>query len=605
MKIPQILKIIINKVGRIVYWSPSVEKRMNFTHKELSGKRITNFISKKEFKKIQESIRSGKEKTNGILPVEIKINDNSGNVHYLEGLMNDLTEDKTIHGIILNLRDITEKKIAENVIRESEERFRQLAENINDVFFIISPDFKVLYYISPRLKDLWGINPEEVYKNPERLIQSYYPEDKESASNAISQLNISGTYDFEHRILKADGSIRWIRSRAFPVKDEKGRIYKIAGVYEDITDRKYWEDQVSKLSKAVQQSPVIIMITNTTGIVEYINPKFTQVTGYKYDEVIGTNQNFRNSAFMDKEQFSELQNTIASGKDWQGEFRYRRKHGDLFWVSASVSPIIDDHGKITHYLLIQEDITQRKIYEKQLIAAKETAEKSDRLKSEFLAQMSHEIRTPLNNILTYTSLLEEEIEGDLPKGLERTFYVISSSAQRLIRTIDLILNLAKIQTGNFEYESERIDLDDDVLFDIILEFNNRAKDKNIELVYECKAENKFITGDPNTVGQIFVNLIDNAIKYSKDGEVRVTLHNTDGKVCVDVKDTGIGISKTFLPKLFEPFTQEDSSSTRIYEGTGLGLTLVKNYVEINKAEIEVESKKGKGTTFTVKFNKTD
>ena len=237
-----------------------------------------------------------------------------------------------------------------------------------------------------------------------------------------------------------------------------------------------------------------------------------------------------------------------------------------------------------------------------MIIAKEEAEKSDRLKSEFLAQMSHEIRTPLNNILTYASLLKEELETKLPPELEPSFRVINSSALRLLRTIDLILNLSKIQTGNFDTYFEIIDLDRDILYEIILEFYTRANEKNIKLNYEVITDYKKIFGDNYSIGQIFVNLIDNAIKYTNKGEIKIVLYNNnENEVCIDVMDSGMGISEEFLPVLFDPFTQEDNSDRRNYEGTGLGLALVKKYVEINNAKIEVKSRKDKGTTFTIIF----
>ena len=264
---------------------------------------------------------------------------------------------------------------------------------------------------------------------------------------------------------------------------------------------------------------------------------------------------------------------------------------------------MSDNREIAHFLFVQMDITERKLQEEQIIIAKETAEKSDRLKTEFLAQMSHEIRTPLNNILTYTSVLKEEFEEKLPEGLESAFKVIDTSAQRLIRTIELILSLSRIQTGNFETTFEHLDLDSDIIEDISLEFYSRAKEKNISLVYENRAEYSQIVCDKYSTGQIFVNLIDNAIKYSKKGEIKISMYNKENnKLCVEVKDSGIGISEKYLPDLFNPFSQEDMGITRHFEGTGLGLALVKKYVELNGADIEVTSKKGEGTKFTVTFN---
>ena len=596
------LKIIIDKNGRITYWSPSVENILGYGRSELYGKTISRYISKKEYQSILNFIGMKKNQPGVAYPFEINLKDKNGILHDMEGLANNLINDRIIQGIIINLRDVTEKRMVEKEIRESEEKFRQLAENINDVFYIVSPDFNTLYYASPLIRSIWGLEPEELYTSPWRMIEAIHSDDRTNVIKLFNQLPLDGKFDHEHRIIHKDGSVRWIRTRAFPIKNAGGEVNKVAAVSEDISDKKYWEEQVLKLSKAVEHSPVIIMVTNVDGLLEYVNPKFTEVTGYGSAEVLGKKPGIVSSKKKNKKEYEAIWNTILSGREWQGEFENIKKNGEHYWVSASISPIIDDNGKLSNFVAIEEDITNRKHYEKEIIKAKEIAEKSDRLKSEFLAQMSHEIRTPLNNILTYTSLLEEELEEKLPAGLESTFHIIGSSAGRLMRTIDLILNLSRIQTGNFEFEYEKLDLDNDILFDIILEFSLRAREKNLTLHYECTADKKVIIGDAYTLGQIFVNLLDNSIKYSHKGEIKAKLYNDNNKVCVDICDSGIGISDEFLPKLFDPFTQEDSSSTRNYEGTGLGLTLVKNYAEINKARLSVKSLKGKGTTFTVKFD---
>jgi hypothetical protein len=499
-------------------------------------------------------------------------------------------------------RNITERKNSEKALRESEERFRQLAENVRDIFIVTDLDNTKVFYVSPVIEEVTGFKAGAFYENPLKCFDIIHPDDKQPAVYFAEQITKTGLYDYEHRIIKKDGKISWIRFRAFPIKDKDNNIYRVASIIEDITDRKYWEEQILKLSKAVKQSPAIILITDTKSIIEYVNPKFTHVTGYKPEEVLGKKPNILKGRNTSEEEYNKLWDTLFSGKEWQGEFLNRKKNGEPYWVSASISPIIDDQGKITHFIAIQEDITERKRNEELLIIAKEDAEKSDKLKSEFLAQMSHEIRTPLNNILTYTSLLQEELEGKLPEDLESVFPVIGSSAQRLIRTIDLILNLAKIQTGNYETNFEKIDLDKDILYDIVLEFYSRAKLKGLEIIYENSNLTKTIFGDRYAIGQIFVNLIDNAVKYTNSGKINVRLYgNGNNHIKVDVADTGIGISNNFLPSIFEPFTQEDYSTTRNYEGTGLGLAIVKKYVEINNAGIDIKSIKGKGTTFTVTF----
>jgi signal transduction histidine kinase len=233
--------------------------------------------------------------------------------------------------------------------------------------------------------------------------------------------------------------------------------------------------------------------------------------------------------------------------------------------------------------------------------AKDKAERSDRLKSEFLAQMSHEIRTPVNTILNYISLVKEELQSNISEDLKVSFKAIDNGSRRLIKTIDSLINMSQIQTGNYEYNPARINLEKDIIENVILDYLYLVKGKNIDLKFINKAESPVISGDIYSITQIFVNLIDNAVKYTNEGKIDVVLYNCEDSLCIDVSDTGIGISDEYMGRLFQPFSQEDTGYKRRFDGNGLGLALVLKYAELNNAEIKVKSEKGKGSTFTVKF----
>lgn len=251
---------------------------------------------------------------------------------------------------------------------------------------------------------------------------------------------------------------------------------------------------------------------------------------------------------------------------------------------------------------LQEDIQKRKQTEEELKIAKLKAEKSDKLKSEFLAQMSHEIRTPVSSLLSFSSLIKEETRDNIDPTLAESFDVIDNAGRRIIRTIDLILNMSQIQTGSYEAKFQKFDLYR-VINNIYNEYKKIAGDKGLELIIteECTRTN--LHADEYTVFQIFNNLVDNAVKYTQTGNVEITLNNCDDKkLNVEVKDTGIGISEDYLPNIFNAFSQEQQGYTRKYDGNGLGLALVKRYCEINNAMIKVESAKGIGTKFEVIFD---
>lgn len=240
----------------------------------------------------------------------------------------------------------------------------------------------------------------------------------------------------------------------------------------------------------------------------------------------------------------------------------------------------------------------------ELIIAKRNAEKADSLKSEFLAQMSHEIRTPINTILSFSYLIKEDIKENRLENIDEYFASIERGSSRVIRTIDLILNLSEFQSGSYEPKIEKLELQKDVFAGLYSEFIIKAKKQNLQLILKSDSDKKyFINADLYTATQIFANLIDNAIKYTPNGDVKICLSETEKNIIVDIVDSGIGMSKEFQKNLFEPFSQEESGYTRKFEGTGLGLALVKKYCEVNNAEISVESIKGKGTIFSVNFQK--
>lgn len=248
------------------------------------------------------------------------------------------------------------------------------------------------------------------------------------------------------------------------------------------------------------------------------------------------------------------------------------------------------------------DIKKRKITELALLEAKDLAERSDRLKSEFLAQISHEIRTPINIILNYSSLIKYELEDKLSSELDGGFESIENAAHRLLRTIDLILNMSEIETGSYEPKHELVVLYDEVLQPLYLEFLQMAKSKGLEL----NVLNDFhsvvtISVDRYTVTQIFENLINNAIKYTENGKVDIKLYHDAQYVMVEVNDTGIGIAEEFIPQMFTKFRQEEQGYSRKFEGNGLGLAIVGEYCKINSASIDIESEKGVGSSFKVTF----
>jgi len=499
-------------------------------------------------------------------------------------------------------RDITERVKLEAKVRQSEEKFRLVFENAFDGISIYSEDpdpFKrKLVDCNERYAAMAGRSREELLncESPQKFM---VPLEDGSNISRLDSLEKETAFRGYSSWIRPDGKENVIEYVGMPVKWQ-GKAFTI-GIDRDITERKRAENELRKLSRAVEQSPVSIVITGTNGNIEYINPKASETSGYHFEEAVGRNPRIFSSHEKSKSDYKVLWDTIISGKEWRGELHNKKKNGVLYWESASISPILNEKGEVTHFIAIKEDITERKLILEELIVAKEKAEQSDKLKSEFLSQVSHEIRTPLVAIVSFTDLIREDIKENNVDYLPEYLKSLSNVGKRLQRTFDLIGNAAQILTKNYEPDFSKINLVQDILLNISKEFEDQAKLKGLDYIFVDNSKDQNIIADEYSLNQLFSNLFDNAIKYTNEGFVKIEINQENEAIFVKVIDSGIGISEEFLSYLFQLFRQEEQGYSRKYEGNGLGLMLSMKYCEINNGEISVESVKGKGSTFTVKF----
>ena len=348
-------------------------------------------------------------------------------------------------------------------------------------------------------------------------------------------------------------------------------------------------------------APIGMVITSTDRRIIKANIAFGRTLGYRDKELEGmTTLNL--TYYKDRPMDEEIYNELLEGKieNRHYEKRYVTKNGNTIYVVNRVLLYRNENGKAVQFIEQVIDITAQNKMQRDLLIAKEKAEESDLMKSAFLAQMSHEIRTPLNVIIAASSIFEEEIREHLDEDSRQVVDSVKSAGKRLMRTIDLILNMSAVQTGKYQPQFEPLMLNNE-LKNLVEEFKPLCLEKNIGLKFQTHLDDAQIMADKYTFEQIFQNLISNAIKYTRQGQVDVVVFKTD-KIFVEIKDTGIGMSNEYLEKLFIPFSQEDVGHKREFEGNGLGLALVKKYVEINNGVIKVESEKDMGSTFTVIFN---
>ncbi|MFC2139141.1 ATP-binding protein [Bacteroidota bacterium] len=345
----------------------------------------------------------------------------------------------------------------------------------------------------------------------------------------------------------------------------------------------------------------IIIKTDEFLRIQIIKGAVTTVLGYKENELIGKSIN---DIIVDDDYMVAYRNFTRAKKMKEGFFDvdFVHKNGKKIPMNISLSPILENNI-IMGYVGIGRDISLRKEYEIQMLKAKNEAEKSDRLKTEFLRQMSHEVRTPINGIFGAIEILKDEMAGKIKGVIKDAFVMIDESGNRIMQTINDILEMSQLQTSNYRVNKININLEKEILTSLIHSYQSAAGKKSLNLSYENNAASNRVFGDIEMIRQIFAGLIENAIKYTDEGSVKVIQYNnSDNKICVDVIDTGIGISPEYLTSLFTPFSQEDTGDSRSYEGCGLKLALIKQYCSINNAEITVKSEKGSGSKFTVIFD---
>ena len=409
------------------------------------------------------------------------------------------------------------------------------------------------------------------------------------------------------------GRSGWAVNGSATLRDQKGKIIGVIGTVTDITERKMAELALRKVSATLEQSPVGIVITDTAGAIEYVNPAHTQMSGYTFEELKGQNSRILKSGRASSEDYQSLWRTILAGEVWRGEFCNRKKNGDVYYQKASISPVRDAHGVIVNFVGVKEDITEQKRrteenrqLQAQLFDEKERAnqlalqaENASQAKSEFLANMSHEIRTPMNGLIGMIGLLEKA-----PLDALHHHYVESARTcgQQLLTIINDILDLSKIEAGKVELEEVEFSLEA-LLAELHLLLSSRADEKSLVLFLGLlPGTPDRLRGDPTRLKQVLLNLIGNALKFTAKGAVLVQVEALAGsadevRLRFRVTDTGIGIPADMLGEVFEKFTQADGSTTRNYGGTGLGLAISRQLVALMGGEIGVSSEKGWGSEF--------
>lgn len=537
---------------------------------------------------------------------------------------------------------------AQENLKEIDERFRELTENLDEIFWMTSIDGEQIIYVSPAYENIFCRSLGEFGQNPKAWMDYILPEDRPTVEKAFTKSNlVRGNFNVEYRIQRPDGSIRWIKDKGFPVKNDLGETHRIAGIAADITRQKLAElalknsraelehrveertadllevnenlkSEISERLRFVQalekseerfrrlfeEGAIGMCVVGPDYYLDNVNQAYCELVGYTQEEL--KSMTFMDITFpedlkKDMEQVRKLENREIS--NYQMEKRYIRKDGKIIWINLSVFIIRDLQTEPSYYYIaLTEDITQRKEAETKIRNAQEKAEKASRAKSEFLSHMSHELRTPLNAILGFAQLLSLDPKKNLPPKQKESVEQIRIAGNHLLELINEVLDLTRIETGSLKVFNENTDVSK--LLDKLLPVVERmALKKDIHIRNQLSETGPLsVFADSTRLKQALINLMTNAIKYNKEGgEVFIRGETTDDhRVKIHVIDTGPGIEAEKQHVLFEPFERLGAENSGI-EGTGIGLSITQKMVELMNGSVSLKSEVGKGSCFTIEL----
>ncbi len=399
-------------------------------------------------------------------------------------------------------------------------------------------------------------------------------------------------------LLTKDSEEKWVDMSA-SVIDFEGKLATLV-ISNDITDRRKKELEISKLSTAIINAPLSIVITDIDGNIEYVNPHFCELTGYTYEEALSNNPKILKSGLTSREVFDDLWNTILRGEVWNGEFINRKKNQEIYYESARIAPIFDEEGIIISFIAIKEDITERKINLKRIEQSEQELKELNAQKDKFFSIIAHDLRSPFSGLVGLTSLLKENIKTLESKEIDFYLELINHSTQHVLKLLEDLLAWARTQTGRTEFNPIRLNSFEYIQETIQVQLL-AANAKSIT-IKNIATTDLIAFADRNMVLTVLRNIVANAIKYThRNGTIEIksyskTFHDKPFVVFA-VKDNGTGIAKDKMNKLFKIEENFTTPGTEKEKGTGLGLILCKEFVEMNGGKIWCESTEGIGSIF--------
>jgi PAS domain S-box-containing protein len=565
--------IFIHSDGKFIYSNKTGLKLLGFdTTEDFYGRNVMDFVHPDYKSKIQNRISQIQNKAVEVPVIEEKFIKSDGTIIDVETTAMPFNFKGKIAVQVIS-QDITDRKRAGEALKENQKMLSTLISNLPGIAYRCKNDENwTMEFISDGCKELTGYKSSELINNETISYSSIiHKDDRENVWNIVQKaLNEKRDFVLVYRIITSNKIEKWVWEKGEGLYDENQNVTAIVGFITDITEMKISEETVRKLSRAVEQSPASIIITDLNGSIEYVNPKFTEITGYSFSESIGKNPNILKSGANSNELYQDLWNTIKSGNEWRGIFQNKRKDGSLFWESAHISPIKNEEGKVTHYLGIKEDITEQKTKDEKL-------QNSLKEKEVMLREIHHRVK---NNLQIISSLLKLQATyiSD-PTALD--YFKVSQDRvksmalihQQLYRSSDL----SKINFGDYLRNLTSH------LFQAY-----GVNEKNIRLNIDAK--HIYIGIDSAIPCGLLINeLISNSLKHAfpnnRKGEINISMFQKDiNKYLLRLSDNGVGFPEDI-----------DYKNTK-----SLGMQLVITLTE--QVDGSIELIRDQGTTFNIIFS---
>ncbi|MBF0387259.1 MAG: PAS domain S-box protein [Candidatus Omnitrophica bacterium] len=531
-----------------------------------------------------------------------------------------LIEDGKVVGAVVSFRDISERKRAEEALRQSEEKIRSVTDSAQDAIVMMDPKGSISFW-NPAAERIFGYSAREAigqnlhrFLVPERFWPAHdaaYPGFlRAGKGNAVGKV-------LELAAVRKDGVEIAIDLALSASKRSDG--WHAVGIMRDITERKVVEERLRTLTRAIEQSPSSIVITDTKGAIEYVNPHFIEVTGYTAEEARGNNPRVLKSGEMPPEGYRQLWETLAAGRVWRGEFHNKKKNGELYWEDASITPVRNEKGETTHYVAVKEDITERKAAEEQLKLMKKSLDESQAQlfqtsKLATLGEMStglaHEINQPLGGIALVITMFRKYMEKKIMSDDKLTAGI--KDIDQCIKRMTKIINHIRAFARQEELKIQEVYLAETVDSALgLLGAQLREHEVEVERVVAEGLPN--IKGEPFQLEQVWINAISNARDSMNEKQARIARGeiNVEGyrkklvvtiahdpaanRVVLTFADNGIGVKDEIKKKIFDPFF----TTKEVGKGTGLGLSISYGIIESHKGSIVIEGRENEGAVLRV------